>query len=62
MRTVEVIIQEVVESYAIVTYDDSDNIIEVENVEEKDRYDLEVIEVIGEVEEDEPLDDPREVE
>lgn len=61
MRVVEAIIREVVESYAIVTLDDDNNVIEVENVEEKDRYDLDVVDIIKEVEEEGTVEDPREV-
>lgn len=61
MKVIEAIISEIVESYAIVTLDDNGHIVEVEQVEEKDRYNLEVIDILKEIEEDESVSDPREV-
>jgi hypothetical protein len=62
MRVVEAIISEVVESYAIVTLDDDGNVINTENVEEKDRYDLEIVDILHNVDEEGEVEDPREVE
>lgn len=62
MRVVEAIIREVVESYAIVVLDDNGNLLEVEDiVDEESRYDLELVEVLKDVEEEGTVEDPREI-
>jgi hypothetical protein len=63
MRVVEAIIREVVESYAIVILDDNGNIEEVEDVvDEEGRYDLELVEIIKDIDQEGTVGDPREVE
>lgn len=61
MKYVEAIISELVHSTAILVLDDNGHIICVEDViEENERYNLEIVEIISEV--SECNSDPREVE
>jgi hypothetical protein len=61
MKVVEGVIRSVVEQYAIVSLDDNGHIIDYDIIEEKDAYDVELVEVLKEIK-DEEIPDHREVE